>query len=119
MPIPIQGASINPGQQAGVTPVGRGAPVTGGADIPASQQKQASPVSDPASVDRVVASINRRLEGNASSLRFSLDKDTGLVVVKVVDTGTDQVIRQIPSEEVLAISHSLEKLQGLLLDHQA
>jgi flagellar protein FlaG len=41
------------------------------------------------------------------------------MVVRVVDTATDQVIRQIPSEVALAISQSLEKLQGLLVRQQA
>ena len=68
---------------------------------------------------RAVESINRRLEQSVNNLRFSVDDDTGKVVVKVLDTATDQVIRQIPSEEALAISRSLEKLQGLLLNQQA
>ena len=73
----------------------------------------------PGGAQRAVESINRRLEQSVNNLRFSVDDDTGKVVVKVLDTATDQVIRQIPSEEALAISRSLEKLQGLLLNQQA
>jgi flagellar protein FlaG len=39
--------------------------------------------------------------------------------VRVVDTVTGEVIRQVPSEELLAISRSIDKLQGLLLRQEA
>jgi flagellar protein FlaG len=41
------------------------------------------------------------------------------MVVKVVDTETDQVIRQIPSEEMLAIARNIDRLQGLLVKQEA
>ncbi|MGQ2967046.1 flagellar protein FlaG, partial [Methylophilus sp.] len=37
------------------------------------------------------------------------------IVVKVVDTETQKVLRQIPNEEVLAISKTLDKLRGLVI----
>jgi flagellar protein FlaG len=51
----------------------------------------------------------------AQSLQFSLDKDSGKTVVKVMDTETNEVIRQIPTEEVLALSQAVDKFKGLLL----
>ncbi|MBS0543659.1 MAG: flagellar protein FlaG [Proteobacteria bacterium] len=54
----------------------------------------------------------------AQNLRFSIDQDTGETVVKVVDAQTDQVIRQMPSEEVLAMSKAIDKLKGLLIKQQ-
>lgn len=53
------------------------------------------------------------------NLLFSIDEDTERTVVKVVDATTDEVIRQIPSEEVLAISKALDKLQGVLIQQKA
>jgi len=50
---------------------------------------------------------------------FPFDDDTGRTVVKVVDASTDEVIRQIPSEEVLAIAKALDKLQGVLIKQEA
>ena len=66
---------------------------------------------------RAAESINRQLQTVAPNLRFSVDEDTGKTVVRVVDTGTGETIRQVPSEEVLAISRSIDRLQGLLV-HQ-
>jgi flagellar protein FlaG len=54
-----------------------------------------------------------------ASLNFTLDKDTGNTIVKVVDRETDKVIRQIPTEEAVAIAKSLNKMQGLLIKEQA
>ncbi|MBL8491536.1 MAG: flagellar protein FlaG, partial [Rhodocyclaceae bacterium] len=40
-------------------------------------------------------------------------------VVKVVDGQTGKMIRQIPSEELLAIAESIDRMQGLLLRQKA
>lgn len=53
------------------------------------------------------------------SIQFSLDEDTGRTVVKVVDVQTQQILRQIPSEEMLQIAKALDKLQGLLIQNKA
>ena len=39
--------------------------------------------------------------------------------MKVVDASTDEVIRQIPSEEIISIAKALDKLQGLLVEQKA
>lgn len=57
-----------------------------------------------AAVDQLNASIqtlNRNLE-------FSIDKNSGNVLVKVVDSQTNEVIRQIPSEQALEMAQSLK-----------
>tara|TARA_R110001583_G_scaffold195420_1_gene373002 strand:- start:9042 stop:9242 length:201 start_codon:yes stop_codon:yes gene_type:complete len=55
----------------------------------------------------------------AQDLLFSIDEDTGKTIVKVVDASTDEVIRQIPSEEIITIAKALDNLQGLLLQQKA
>ena len=54
-----------------------------------------------------------------STIEFSMDKDAGELVVKVVDNTTKEVIRQIPSEEMLIIAKALDKIQGLLIRQKA
>ena len=68
---------------------------------------------------QAVKQIQDVIKQTAQSLQFSIDKDSGSTVVKVVDTESKKVIRQIPSEEVLAIAKALDKLQGLLVKQQA
>jgi len=70
-------------------------------------------------VKKATETINRFMSSADRNLTFSLDDDSGKVVVKVVDMTTKEVIRQFPSEEAIAISKSLDKLQGLLLSDKA
>jgi flagellar protein FlaG len=45
-----------------------------------------------------------------------VDGETKRVIVKVIDTETGELIRQLPSEETLAISRAIGVVQkGLLL----
>ncbi|MCK9512764.1 MAG: flagellar protein FlaG [Pigmentiphaga sp.] len=57
--------------------------------------------------------LNQRLHAWSTNLRFEIDDETSRVVVQVVDSETGDVVRQIPSEEVLQMSKMLGKLQGL------
>ncbi len=45
------------------------------------------------------------------TVNFSVEKDLDQVVIKVVDAGTKSMIRQIPSEELLAISKRIKDLR--------
>jgi flagellar protein FlaG len=54
-----------------------------------------------------------------AELRFTIDEESGMRIVKVVDQATSEVIRQIPSEELVEIAKTLERLQGLLIRQKA
>ena len=82
-------------------------------------QDQAQRTPDIGEVQKALEEVEKAVAPMAQSLQFSLDKDSGKTVVKVMDTDTNEVIRQIPSEEVLAISKAVDKLKGLLLKQQA
>ncbi|NML24995.1 flagellar protein FlaG [Zoogloea dura] len=68
---------------------------------------------------QAVKQIQDVIKQNANGLQFSIDEDVGVPVVKVIDTESKKVIRQIPSQEVLEIAKALDKLQGLLVKQQA
>ena len=70
-------------------------------------------------VDQAVQQINETLQAFSQKLEFSVDKDTDAFVVKVVDKESREVIRQIPSEEMLSLAKALDKLQGLLIKDKA
>ena len=69
-------------------------------------------------VKNSVDAINRFLQDN-SEVRFSIDEDSGISVVKVIDTETKKVLRQFPSEQSLEIGKNLGSLKGLLIDSEA
>lgn len=121
--------------------------VSGGEDVvdqtsvePTAKASQASPVHAKASESRIdkaymekqAQELQERLD-NLSKLKgwtinFSLVPEFDQPVIKVIDAETKQVIRQIPSEEMLLISKRLQSmdqangngsgLSGLLFDGQ-
>lgn len=70
-------------------------------------------------VESAVKKVQNFVSAKAADIQFSIDEDIGVTVVKVIDRGTKEVIRQIPSEEMLEIAKALDKLQGLLVKQQA
>ena len=85
----------------------------------ANPQEQAQRVPSAGELQKALEEVEKAVAPMAQSLQFSLDKDSGKTVVKVMDTDTNEVIRQIPTEEVLAISKAVDKLKGLLIKQQA
>lgn len=75
------------------------------------EQQQLSAVQ----MKQVVDNINKALKQSARNLEFIVDTDTEKPVVKVVDSETGDVIRQIPSEEMLSITRAIDEAQESLL----
>ena len=76
-------------------------------------------------VEQALDVINRAMVIEQRSLSFSVDEASGRSVIKVVDQKTEQLIRQIPTEEVLRVAQDIKKLQeemgqslGLLIDRR-
>jgi flagellar protein FlaG len=85
------------------------------ADSPPVRQQQ--PAAE--QVRQALQEVERAVQPVARNLQFSIDKDTGKTIVKVVDAETQEVIRQIPGEEILAIAKAIDRMQGLLLKQRA
>ncbi len=89
-------------------------------DLPATEQ--VSPAADgkaasASDLQSAVSHLNDYVQSLRRELQFSVDDASGQTVVKVVDPNSGELIRQIPSEEVLEISHRLqENVAGLLVN---
>lgn len=70
-------------------------------------------------VEAAVKEMNAFIKPAVASIQFALDEDSGRTIVKMVDTETNKVVRQMPSEEALAISKSLDRLHGLTVHTKA
>ena len=70
-------------------------------------------------IEQAVKNVNDFVKPINNTLSFNLDQDTGQTVIKVVDLSTQEVIRQIPSEEMLAIAKALDTMKGLLVQQKA
>ncbi len=87
----------------------------------AAANNQAS--QDKTLVANAVEEVKKAVATTASNLQFSIDDDTGKTVVKIVDEASQQVIRQIPSKEMLELAKALGEgcgsKSGLLLKNEA
>ncbi len=52
-------------------------------------------------------------------LNFSLHDSTGKTMIKVMDRNTDELIREIPTEEFLDFAAKMDEFVGLLFDKKA
>lgn len=82
------------------------------ADIPVAVSPQHPSAEQ---IKTAVDNINKAMQQSNQSLEFSVDSTTHTPVIKMMDTETGKVIRQFPSEQVLAIAQSIDQY---LSEHQ-
>lgn len=63
--------------------------------------------------------VQERMDHMGTNLQFAMDKVAEDIVVKVTDKKSGELIRQIPSEDVVKLRKKLEELSGLLFDEKA
>jgi len=66
-----------------------------------------------------IEELNKRLNMLNSQLKIERDEDTGIQVVKIIDTETKEIIRQLPPEVVLKIAKYIDEVTGLLFNDKA
>lgn len=122
-------ANISPSSPA------RSAPVVvktaGAAGVDAAQQQAATVASNSApntaskeQLREAMSKVSSYMQNVQRNLNFSIDDSTGQTVVKVIDAESEEVIRQFPSEEMLALARHLsemngESVSGLLMQSKA
>jgi len=110
---------------AGTAPAKPAAP-TARQDLPGSGNTvppQEAEVVKQADVRQAVSRLNDYVQTLRRDLRFTVDEESGRAIVKVIDSETGELIRQIPSEEVVAISQALtdttKQTEGIILSDKA
>ena len=91
-----------------------------GNPAPAALPESAPQQPKPENFRQAAETLRQMVESKApNSLQFSVDDATGKTVVRITDAKTGEMIRQIPSEELLELARSLDKMQGMLLQQKA
>lgn len=85
---------------------------SGGESLPAVSAATAA-----RDLERSLRKLSEAMAASQRNLSFRVDQDSGRTVITVLDAVTKEVIRQIPSEEVLVVSQALEAQRGLLDAH--
>ena len=90
---------------------------------PVSANRDSAAAPDARAVGHELSKAAERLNDLVQSmhreLRFSVDDESGRSVIKVIDSSSREVIRQIPPEEVLALVAHMEEFDSGLVHEQA
>jgi flagellar protein FlaG len=84
-----------------------------------AQSGKPTPAVSPEQTRELVESVQSYLADLNTRLSFEVYDKTGELVVKVINRDTQEVIRQIPSEELLKLHDKLEELRGVLFNDKA
>lgn len=107
----VRDTSFAPGQPAPVAPA-----TTSRAAPPKSAEP--SPVGE-AQLNEAVAAANESVAMHSNSIEFSIDAQHGTTIVKVVDKNTGQIIRQMPSREMVELAKALDQTKVMLIRRTA
>ena len=70
-------------------------------------------------VAKAAAELQNFVQSMGRNLSFSVDETTGYHVVRVVNPSTGELVRQLPSEELLKISRDFQRLNNALVSQIA
>jgi len=78
--------------------------------------KNTNPQPDAEQLRSLVDQVNKALSVNSSNLKFTIADGTNINVVRIEDSETGELIRQIPSETMLAIARAFDQItQGAII----
>lgn len=89
-----------------------------------SRQAPAPVSNTPSPVDLEVAGLmaaelDSALQQAEGDFSVSVDRATGMIVVRITDQATGEIVKQIPPQELLDADVNMEKIVGLLVDDRA
>ena len=91
------------------------------ADPEGSSENQAAPLAPAVQAQEVkqaAAELGKALQQQRSDLSVSVDETTGTMVVRITDSSTGEVVKQIPPKQLMEANISMNKIVGLLIDDQ-
>ena len=87
---------------------------TGAAAVTDVRKKESMTEPDREQVLAAVEEMQNFVQAAQHNIQFQLDDDSGRMVVKVTETASGDVIRQIPSEEALRLAENLSEIRSVL-----
>ncbi len=66
----------------------------------------------PVATDDVLSRAARRVAdslGSGNSFSFNVDRQTGMTIVRVINRATGELVRQIPTEEIVHVAQLLQQ----------
>lgn len=97
----------------------RRAPADTTQEVRADERAREKRPQDARQIEQAVSDLNDLVHDLHRELRFTVDHDSGDTVIKVVDRETDEVVRQIPSEELMQLRKRLQDAAGVFFQDSA
>lgn len=85
---------------------------------PPREQQESSNLTEE-ELNAAVGELNDIAQTIRRELKFSMDQDSGRPIIEVYDANTEELIRQIPPEQVLDVIRHLKEFDSGLLKEQA
>lgn len=70
-------------------------------------------------IQQAISLLNQQMIATKRGLGFSYDDSKKTPVIRVTDANSGELVRQIPSEEVLKFAHHIDALKGMLYNKVA
>lgn len=71
-----------------------------------------------AKVQEVTDKMNKMLEVNQSAVKFKYHEDLERYYISVVDSATEEVLKEIPPKKLLDAFYEMQKLFGMIIDEK-
>jgi flagellar protein FlaG len=89
-------------------------------DLPSSESNAETTAIEKVDLQNAVTKLNDFMQNSPQrNLSFSVDESSKELVVIVTDKLTDEVIKQMPTKEALAVAKQIESMLGLILNDKA
>lgn len=69
-------------------------------------------------LQREIDSLNKWLQSQGTHIKFTLHEELNEYFVQVVNSETNEVVKEIPPKKILDISAKLQEMIGLLVDEK-
>jgi len=66
----------------------------------------------------LIEKANKALSGGNRSFEFSIHEATKEIVIKVIDSDTNEIIREIPNEKILDMVAKMWEMTGIFVDER-
>jgi flagellar protein FlaG len=80
-------------------------------------ERRELPISEKVVID-AIEKANKAISGANRKFEFSIHEKTKEIMIKVIDSDTNQVVREIPPEKILDMVAKMWEMAGLIVDER-
>jgi len=80
-------------------------------------ERKELPISEKTVIE-AIEKANKAFEGVYRRFEFSIHEKTKEIMIKVIDSATDEVIREIPPEKILDMVATIWEMAGIIVDER-